>query len=142
MIGQMTDYPVLSFDLYERAVEFRDAYKALPKADPPPDWPRYFLFCHAIELVLMAYLVQRGITLAELKGDFGHDLTLLFDKATDLGLRPSNPETRSHIQALTEAHKKHWPRYPPVTGPVFLIEHFEPIAEDLFACCNVMKAKS
>jgi hypothetical protein len=130
----MTDeYPLLDIELFERAAEFREAYKVLPRTDWPPNWPRYFLFCHGIELVLKAYITRadRKITLVDLK-NYGHDLTKLYGKAVDLGLRPSNPETQSAIQALTEAHLKHWPRYPPLTGPVYMIEQFEPVAADLF----------
>ena len=129
----MKDHPLLGHDFFDRAVEFRDAYRALPKTDPPPDWPRYFLFCHAIELVLKAYLAQYGVPPITLERNFGHDLTLLLNAAIDLGLRPSNPETRTYVQALTEAHKKHWPRYPPATAAVFIVEQFEPVADDLFS---------
>lgn len=132
LVSKMTDHPLLGFDFFERAVEFRDAYKALPSTDGPPNWPRYLLFCQAIELVLKAYLAQHRITEKALRDDFGHDLTKLYDKALTLGLRPSNPGARSHVQALNEAHTKHWPRYPPLTGPVYKIEYFEPFAEDLF----------
>jgi hypothetical protein len=78
----MKDHPLLGHDFFDRAVEFRDAYRALPKTDPPPDWPRYFLFCHAIELVLKAYLAQYGVPPITLERKFGHDLTLLLNAAS------------------------------------------------------------
>jgi hypothetical protein len=47
-------YPqdLLPFKVLKRAEEFVQAYRDLPKT-PPPSWPRYFLFCHAIELALL-----------------------------------------------------------------------------------------
>ena len=89
-------------------------------------------FCQAIHLVLKAYLAQHGVNYCGTQRRLGHDLTKLYDKALTLGLRPSNPGARSHVQALNEARAKHWPRYPPLTGPVYKIEYFEPFAEDLF----------
>jgi hypothetical protein len=85
----MDDHPLLGIELFERAVDFREAYRALPSTHGPPNWPRYFLFCHAIELVLKAYIARadREITIKKLK-DVGHDLTKAYNKAIALGLRP------------------------------------------------------
>lgn len=49
----------------------------------------YFLFGLSIELSLKAYLLDRGITLKELKSPskFGHDLTKLLDEAERRGLK-------------------------------------------------------
>src|SRR5262249_58479319 len=48
---------VLVDDLLILAREYRQAYYDLRQV-APISWPRYFLFCHSIELVLKAYLVQ------------------------------------------------------------------------------------
>jgi hypothetical protein len=45
---------VLSYDFSDLAEEYRQAYYALPERTPI-SWPRYFLFCHSIELLLKAY---------------------------------------------------------------------------------------
>jgi hypothetical protein len=45
---------------------------------------RYFLLCHAVELVLKAYLVLRGRKIEKLKGrPFGHSIKKLLDDAVD-----------------------------------------------------------
>jgi hypothetical protein len=56
----MSNSPLLYVDLFRRAEEFLQAYRDLPKDRPPPDWPRYFLLCHSIELALKAYLSWQG----------------------------------------------------------------------------------
>ena len=63
------------------------AYKTLPDT-PHPEWPRYFLFCHAIELALKAFLAQKtGLSQKELADKFGHDLDALLKEGTALGLQ-------------------------------------------------------
>jgi hypothetical protein len=89
------------------------------------------LLCHAIELVLKAYLALYGFTQNELQNEFGHNQKLL-DKAIELGLQISQ-SAQNEIKLLSEAHKKHWPRYPREDAkPVFLMSHFEPYVEELF----------
>ncbi len=125
--------PLLALDFLERAREFMRAYETLPELGRPPEWPRYFLFCHAIELVLKAFLAYQGYSQKELIDIFGHDLEALLAKSIDLGLQLSAPQTRGNIGLLNEAHAKYWPRYPRETAaPVFVIEQFEPDAQDLF----------
>jgi hypothetical protein len=53
------EYPqvVLVDDFLNLAKQYREAYNLLPEATPI-SWPRYFLFCHSIELVLKAYLAH------------------------------------------------------------------------------------
>jgi len=90
------------------------------------------LLCHAIELVLKAYLALYGFTQDELQNEFGHNLEKLLDKAVELGLEVSQ-SARNEIRLLNEAHTKHWPRYPTEDAkPVFVISHFEPSVEELF----------
>ena len=48
---------VLVDDFLDLAKQYRKAYYDLP--EPMPSWPKYFLFCHSIELVLKAYLPSR-----------------------------------------------------------------------------------
>ncbi len=124
--------PLLQLEFFDRAKEFRDAYKALPSVRPP-DWPRYFMLCHAIELALNAFLVQHGYTQNQLRGkSFGHDLEALIDEVVKLGLKFSSASTRSNLGLLAEAHAKYWPRYPKnISGPVFVIDNFESDADDL-----------
>jgi hypothetical protein len=58
--------PVLVDDLLNLAKQYRQAYYDLRQAEPL-SWPRYFLFCHSIELVLKAYLAHHGLTEKQLR---------------------------------------------------------------------------
>ena len=126
----MVTKPVLHLDFLELADEFLWTYHHAPPTGPPY-WPRYFLLCHAIELVLKAYLALYGFTQNELQNEVGHNQKLL-DKAIELGLQISQ-SAQNEIKLLSEAHKKHWPRYPREDAkPAFIISHFEPYVEELF----------
>ena len=109
------------FELLERA----EAFWTYHKASSSPTKPRYFLLCHAIRLVLRAYIAsRRPFTQDELKKTFGHDLTKLLDEASRLGLTIS-PSAESEIDKLTDAHVKYFARYPKETANrVLVIEHF------------------
>jgi hypothetical protein len=121
-------------DLFRRAEEFMQAYRDLPQDRPPPDWPRYFLLCQSIELVLKAYLVARGFPPRHVR-QIGHSLKTLMSSAVGLGLA-IGANARGEIEALDEAHAEHWARYPnPAAGgtkPVFIIDQFEPHVVELF----------
>jgi HEPN domain-containing protein len=98
-------------DFLNLAKEYRQAYYDLRQA-APLSWPRYFLFCHSIELVLKAYLAHHGLTEKELRDPpFRHNIKNLLNRAIKCGLSLS-ANTRGSITVLTEAHTKYWPRYP------------------------------
>jgi hypothetical protein len=126
-------YPqdILPFELLDRAQEFLWTYHKAPPTKPPY-WPRYFLLCHAVELVLKAYIaLRRGLTQAELRDNFRHDLEKLLNEAIRLGLTIKS--SAREIKQLNEAHTKYWPRYPKEDAePVFVIERFEQSVEELF----------
>ena len=116
--------------LWDRAVDFETAYRALPET-PPPSWPRYFLLSHAIELALKSFLAAHGKRASDLK-DLGHDLKKLVKEAVNRGL-VLEPRTREDIELLSNAHTRHWARYPKEDGePVIVIEAFETSASELF----------
>jgi hypothetical protein len=48
--------------------------------------PVLYLIGHSIELSLKAFLLHKGVTLSDLRKNFGHDLGKCFKKAEDLGL--------------------------------------------------------
>ena len=92
------------------------------------------MFCHSIELVLKAYLAQAaGLTEDQLqKPPFGHNIKNLLNRAVQCGLRLS-ANTKASIGLLTEAHTKHWPRYPmKKLNTVVLIYQCEADADKLF----------
>ena len=121
----------LADDLLNLAKEYRQAYYGLAQVGPI-SWPRYFLFCHSVELVLKAYLAQAAnLTEKQLSNPpFGHNIKNLVNEAIKCGLRLS-ANTRGSITALTEAHTKHWPRYP-IREPVVLIYQCQGDADKLF----------
>jgi hypothetical protein len=126
-------YPqdILPFELLDRAQEFLWTYHKTPPTKPPY-WPRYFLLCHAVELVLKAYIaLRRGLTQSELRDNSQHDLEKLLNEAIRLGLTIKS--SAREIKQLNEAHTKYWPRYPKEDAePVFVIERFEQSVEELF----------
>jgi hypothetical protein len=71
--GPSVPQAVLIADLIDRATEFNVAYHILSRAATKrsPDWPRYFLLSHSIELALKAFLAARGKTSVELRKEFG-----------------------------------------------------------------------
>jgi hypothetical protein len=123
---------VLVDDLLNLAKEYRQAYYDLPVVEPI-SWPRYFLFCHSVELVLKAYLAQAAnLTEDELRDPpFRHNIKHLLDQAVSYGLSLSFNTTAS-ITLLGEAHAKHWARYPIRSGSVILIYRCEGDADKLF----------
>jgi len=120
-------------DFLNLAREYRQAYYDLRQV-APISWPRYFLFCHSIELVLKAYLVRAaGLTEKQLQDQpYRHNIKNLLNRAIKCGLSLSG-NTRASIGLLTEAHTKHWPRYPMTkTNTVVLIYQCEADADKLF----------
>src|SRR5271165_6560235 len=106
------------FELLERAETFWTYQKASPTK------PRYFLLCHAIRLVLKAYIASRRPAARDRCNEtFGNDLTALLDEAISLGLKIS-ASTESEIEKLSTAHVKYFARYPNETANrVLVIEH-------------------
>jgi hypothetical protein len=124
---------VLISDLVYRAVDFHIAYHVLTNATatPPPDWPRYFLLSHSIELALKAFLAIHGKTSMELRKEFGHDLNKLLKEAEKRGL-VIKARFRVDIALLEKTHNNHWARYPNEDSkPVVVIEEFEKTAFEL-----------
>ena len=70
---------------------------------PPPNpsqQPIYFLYAHAMELALKAFLRHVDVSTAELGSrPFGHDVGRLYDEATKRGLDPL-PEHAPHFDAV------------------------------------------
>jgi hypothetical protein len=122
---------ILPYELLDRAQEFLWTYHNAPPTKPPY-WPRYFLLCHAVELVLKAYIaLRRDLTQAELRDTFRHDLEKLLKEATRLGLTIKS--SVREVEKLNEAHKKYWARYANEDAePTFVIEQFEQSVEELF----------
>jgi len=129
--------PILHFEFFYRAGEFRRAYETLPNSGRPPEWAKYLLFYHAMELALKAYLIQRGVSEEDLKDEFRHDINKLVDEAVKRGLTlpPGSQEMIADVggqppdSGTVPAHLKI--RYPS-GGPIYSLEQFEPYMEHLF----------
>lgn len=68
-----------------------------------PDAPIKFNYTHAIELYLKAFLLQKGVTVQELRSrDLGHDTANLVERAVGLGLNVSQTQ-KDHISFFTDA---------------------------------------
>jgi hypothetical protein len=129
--------PALEADRFiSRARHFRRA--AIPMADmegPEPNWPKYFLVTHAIELAIRAFNVFRADLEPPAKGPTprNHDLVGLYDYAVNNGL-PRDPVVTTELPHLSDLHEIHYARYPKAeVKPVALISHFDDIVEKLFA---------
>lgn len=123
----------LAIDYFTLAKDYLRAFREMPP-HAPPDWPRYFMLCHAIELALKAYLALRGVSDAELKSRaFRHDFENCLTGAIARGL-PLGPLAAAEIERLKTAHLEYWARYPrrEAGQPVYTIEQFEVYAQELF----------
>jgi len=96
-----------------RARMFRDAAINLPHyTSVEPNWPKYALLTHAIELSLKAFALyseQNGTPTGKQPGN--HDLVGWYRLAVEYGLQ-SNGEIQGHIALLNELHETHFSRYP------------------------------
>jgi len=131
--------PTLHLEYFFRAGQFRRAYEKLPPDREPPDWPKYLLFHHAIELALKAYLLQCGVSEDDLKYEYGHDLKELENDAVERGL--SLPQGSKEMiaevggrpptanQAAVPPHLRI--RYP-LDNAVFSLGQFDPYIEHVF----------
>lgn len=73
--------------LHMYAESYLSAAQALPKPEVPFEPVRPYLVCHAIELVLKAFLSLRGVAMVDLAdGPYGHNLDALLTKSTEANL--------------------------------------------------------
>lgn len=121
-----------------RARQFRSAAINLvgDMQGAEPNWPKYFLLGHAIELTIKAYLVfldeelkqQRPAGLPE---PGNHDLKGLYDYAVARGLKRNTLVTED-LPHLSELHQIHYARYPVYEAKaVALISQFDDVADQL-----------
>jgi len=120
-----------------RARLFRSV--AIPLADmhvPEPNWPKYFLVTHSIELAIRAFLAfEKGLKRPRPPDDEpdNHDLMALYEHAVTRGLKRSALVTKD-LPHLSELHKIHYARYPAYeVRPVALISQFDDMVDELLA---------
>jgi hypothetical protein len=127
-----------------RARQFRRV--AIPLVDmdgPEPNWPKYFLLTHAIELALKGFLIfceDHGLPEPPGPPPGNHDLVGLYERAVAFGLERNSVVT-GELPHIGDLHKIHYARYPQaITKPVALISQYDDMADRLFA--DVAKAIS
>lgn len=91
------------------AETFTNAAKSL--SDFRTFGPRYYLFCHAIELILKSYILASGGDQSELR-DLGHNLVKAFKRAKELGFMPAEKDLKLFVDWLNPYHRDHEFRYP------------------------------
>jgi hypothetical protein len=111
---------------------YRDQAIGMPDiVSGQPNWPRYFLLAHAVELAIRAVLVS-----AKTSGRAGgsepanHDLSALYEHACKLGVK-SNPQVLSELSYISDIHKNHVARYPKAPGQVWLASEFDDAVDHL-----------
>jgi len=72
--------------------------------------PKYYLVCHAIELILKSFILVSGGAEKELF-DIGHDLLKAWDRANELGFEAKDKRTETLVQMLAPYHLDHRFRY-------------------------------
>lgn len=129
--------PILHIEFFDRAKQFRRAYQTLPISGRPPEWAKYLLFYHAMELALKAYLIQQGVSEKVLKDSFRHHIKRLVNEAVNRGLTlPCGSQDMianvgGQPQTAITAPPHLLMRYPP-NGPVYSLGQFEPCMDHLF----------
>lgn len=121
-----------AFEYFQRASQFHQAFRRLPYSQPP-DWPRYLLCCHSVELCLKAFLVSRSVDLNSLKSNsLRHNISGLLDRClkNDLSL---DQTLIDDIKCLSQVHVEHLHRYPMYqSNPIVLVDQLEESISKLF----------
>jgi hypothetical protein len=127
--------PFHSQELLARARQYRAV--AIPLVDIDngrPNWPKYTLLFHAIELALKAAIVsygERGMQKPSGPEPANHDLAALYDYATAYGLI-RRQEILDDLPHISELHVIHYARYPQVpVRPVALISQYDDLADQI-----------
>jgi hypothetical protein len=123
-----------AFDFFRRARQYRDAATKLTDIENgEPNWPKWFLTTHAVELVIRAFIVARNdldVPPPNLPAPKDHDLVGLYDYAVQYGL--ARDQTVSNdLPDLSELHKQHYARYPKVLRQVSLISGYDHVVDQL-----------
>jgi hypothetical protein len=125
---------LLPFEFLDMAEQFWRSYRELSPHRYPIDWPRYFLFCHSLELALKAYLIRQGKSSTDARNEFGHRLADLLEACQEQGLSIDAADFR-RLSNLAEPHSKFWARYPREDwhlGGIPTIHQFERPALNVF----------
>jgi hypothetical protein len=129
--------PMHSQELLARARQYRDATTAMVDiVNGRPNWPKYTLLMHAIELALKAAIVsygERGKDKPQGPEPGNHDLSAIYAYAVAYGLKPRQ-EILDDLPHISELHVVHYARYPQVRArPVALISQYDDMADRIMS---------
>lgn len=131
-----SDYPPSQrpHNFLKLAYDFYNAYKKCPETTPP-NYPKYFLGCHCIELALKSFLLSKGVGIDLVIGK-GHNLEALLDQCICLGLSVSK-NFKIRIPKINEIHNGYWNRYPMERSiQVVLLENIDDDLDKLMSDLN------
>lgn len=113
---------------------YRDQARGMPDiVNGQPNWPRYFLLSHAVELAIRSVLIfAKTGPLGRSVGQepSKHDLSALYEYACKQGLT-SNPEVLATLPYLSEIHDNYVARYPKSPGQVWHASTFDDAVDHL-----------
>jgi hypothetical protein len=120
-----------------RARQFRRVALSLVDMDgPEPNWPKWFLTTHAVELAIKAFIVFRedaALPKPAVPKPANHNLIELYEYAVLCGLR-RNVVVCGQLSHLSELHESHYARYPHASlKPVAPIAYFDDLVDQIFA---------
>lgn len=107
----------------------------------PPNAPKYFLGCHAIELALKSYLLGAGVPIEAIVNprEYGHDIDKLLNDALEKKLILS-PGDIDHIRSLSEVHSQFLDRYPIEWGvPIYIVDQNDSAISNLLKAVDPYK---
>lgn len=135
--------PFPSLDYLVRAELFRDsAYRLVDITGGQPNWPKYFLQGHAVELALksvaMSFEERTGQPAARPMPQ-RHDILGYYRVAVNAGMRKL-PHVEDLLGELADLHEEHHARYPKQARQVTLSSYFDdPTQEILQAASDVVR---
>lgn len=100
-------------DLFNRAVEYANAFEKLTERVSEPTFPHasYFLLAHSLELFLKAFLASRNVDKTTLSKKLGHHLDAVHAKCKKVGI-PAIAGLDDLVFYMREMNGKHDFRYP------------------------------
>ena len=91
-------------DFLYLARNFLSAAKTLSEHDDH-GLPALIMMCQAAELYLKAFLRAKNFSVEELRGNFGHDLEALFNRARELDENLFTPELGKCLGIVSETYR-------------------------------------
>jgi hypothetical protein len=102
---------IFAGELLKRADEYLEAFERLSVSRGRElGFAMYFLFVHALEMLLKSYLAAKRVSKGRIK-DYGHDIEGVLKRCNELGLRDL-PDLALYVSHFAEMNRHHDFRYP------------------------------